>query len=178
MDSQLTRKQLADIQRTQQDVALLKRMKGNNGIFVQFLGGIPQISFNGATGTGTGNAIYVKITGRSGTKYSFAQYEPNTSGSPTLVDGGESGTTSEGYLQDIAGFADDGIINKYAIAIPSTTIPGTWIMGPWKKQVITTTVQGSISVASSCNPETGVITNTVTQGDPTVTTYTLYYIGG
>lgn len=168
MNDGLTRKQLTDIQRTQDDVALLKRMKGNNGIFVQFLGGIPQISFNGnAGGTGT-QVIYVKITSHSSGHYGFSQYEPSGIGAPTLVTGGITGTTSTGYLQDIAGFADSGLINKYTWAVASTTIPGTWIMGPWKKTTVVTDVTGGSGTCVGTD-----ISITITK-----TTTTIYYIGG
>lgn len=168
MDSQLTRKQLADIERTQRDVEALKRMRGNNGIFVQFLQGIPQISFNGNAGGSGTQVIYVKITGRSGTKYSFEQYEPNSSGSPTIVTGGVTGTTSVGYLQDIAGFADSGLINLYTWAVASATIPGTWVMGPWKKY----TERHVDSITSTCGTG-GVVTTTLSYTDTV-----RYYIGG
>lgn len=130
-----------------------------------------------ATEGNSNGATYVKITGHSSGKYAFSEYYPDSSGTPTIVSGGLSGTTSVGYLQDVAGFADSGLINKYCLIIPNKSNPGCWVMGPWVKKTLTDTVPGSISISSSCNSETGEITNVVTQGASTVTSTTIYYIG-
>lgn len=125
------------------------------------------------------NVIYVEITGRSGNKYSFVQTEPNASGSATAVTpDGITGSTTLGYLQDVGGFADDGLIGKLTWAVRSTTVTDTWIMGPWKKHVFVTVTPGAIHVSSTCDSNTGDITNVVTQDDSTVTYYSHYYIGG
>lgn len=123
-------------------------------------------------------SVYVKITAHTSGKYAFSEYAPSAGGTPTLVTGGLTGTVSAGYLQDIQGFADSGLINKFCQILPNPSLPGCWIMGPWVKKILTDTVAGAITISSTCNPETGSITNVVSQADPTVTSTTIYYIGG
>lgn len=130
-----------------------------------------------ATAGGAAGA-YVKITAHTSGKYGFSEYYPNSSGTPTIVTGGLTGTVSAGYLQDIQGFADSGLINKFCQILPNKSIPGCWVMGPWNKKILTDTVAGAITISSTCNPETGAITNVVSQADPTVTSTTIYFIGG
>lgn len=127
--------------------------------------GIANVMPVGGTGTGgTGGSFYAKITGRSGTRYALTRYEPNSSGVPTVVTDGVTHTTSVGYVQDIAGFADDGLIGLYAWVTPSTTVAGTWVMGPWVKYT-----ERKVT-GITCN-----VDNTVTL---TYTDTVRYYIGG
>ncbi len=137
-------------------------------------------------------AIFGEITGRATvtgqtTRYSYTEKAVDASGATVSVAGGESSTITSGaiatgYVQDIGGMADNGLIGFRCVMVDNPTVPGTRTMGKWIKWTerrVTGTGTGTGTGELVCNdpPPGGTVSVDL---DLTVgyTEVVHFYIGG
>ena len=125
--SPFTRSKIEQIDRALQSVEQLKKMKGYNGAHVRWADGVPLISANGFGGGD--NSIFARITGRSGFAYSFVEVGRDATGALVDIDGGITGTTTDGYAVDINGLSSDSLFtptNQIFRLFPSIIDASLW----------------------------------------------------
>lgn len=101
-----TRAKIAQIDQTISAVNQLRKMRGHGGVNIQWIDGIPQINDSGAGGNSDGS-IFARITGRSGFAYAFTEVGRDATGALVDIDGGITGTTTDGFAVDINGLSSD-----------------------------------------------------------------------
>ena len=85
------------------------------------------------TVSGGASAIYARITGNSGKRYSFVQVAVNASDAAVDVTSGVTGSTTVGYALDIGGGSTALHTPAPALTVlmvPNPLVAGTWLFGP------------------------------------------------
>lgn len=136
----LTRKQLDELEQLKRDVALLKRMKGYNGVKIRFDAGIPQIGQDaapGGSGGGDSSIFFCRITGGDETTgYDGEEVDWDTgtntwvavSGGATFAAAGRR-ASSEDYDPPLIS------VGQVVLAEESALSPGEYKLTAWGSQL-------------------------------------------